>query len=165
MNKILILIIVVVFVGFFAINFTAKENNISQANETTEIKYQEWGKSYQEALAGAKANKKPILMLFTGSDWCPPCKALYNNILNTDSFKAYAKENLVLLVLDFPRGFSLPKEQADHNEEIAEKYGIRAFPTMILLSGEEKELARFGYQFKAVEALTNFLTQHAKPDK
>ena len=30
-----------------------------------------WTDNFPQAVAGAKKEKKPILMLFTGSDWCP----------------------------------------------------------------------------------------------
>jgi len=68
------------------------------------------------------AKGKMILVEFTGSDWCPPCKALKKNVFNTDKFKAYAKENLVLVELDFPRDKSkLTKEQSAYNKAQAEK--------------------------------------------
>ena len=51
-------------------------------------------------LAQNPAEKKMVLMDFTGSDWCPPCKALEKNVLSSPAFEAFAKENLVLVQVD-----------------------------------------------------------------
>ena len=40
-----------------------------------------WTDNFTAAVGKAKAEKKPILALFTGSDWCPPCQQLEKNIL------------------------------------------------------------------------------------
>ena len=60
----------------------------------------EWLTDLPKAQAQAKADHKVVFMDFTGSDWCPPCKALHKNILSTPEFEAYAKTNLVLVLVD-----------------------------------------------------------------
>ena len=75
-----------------------------------------WLTNIETAQELAKAEKKFVLLDFTGSDWCPPCKALKKNIFDTDKFKAYAEKNLVLVELDFPRDRSkMTKEQSAYN--------------------------------------------------
>jgi protein disulfide-isomerase len=81
-------------------------------------------------------------MNFTGSDWCPPCIQLKKDILSTGQFGKYAKEELVLLELDFPRQRSQPEDLKRQNEELAGTFEIEGFPTLILLSPEGRELAR-----------------------
>ena len=66
-----------------------------------------WLVSFEKAKELAAKEGKPILMEFTGSDWCPPCKALHKNVLGTDVFKAEIKKDFILLVLDNPRDKSL----------------------------------------------------------
>ena len=46
-----------------------------------------WLVSFEKAKQQAAKEGKPILMEFTGSDWCPPCKALHKNVLVKDDFK------------------------------------------------------------------------------
>ena len=62
-----------------------------------------WLTDLPKAQAQAKAEKKIVLMDFTGSDWCPPCKALHKNVFSTQEFQEYAAKNLVLVEVDFPR--------------------------------------------------------------
>ena len=84
-----------------------------------------WLTNIKKAYEQAKAEKKVVLLECTGSDWCPPCKALKKNVFNTDKFKAYAKENLVLVELDFPRDKSkITEEQSVYNRAQAKKFGI-----------------------------------------
>ena len=65
-----------------------------------------WHSSYEKALEEVKEKGRPVLMLFTGSDWCPPCQRMDRELLDTDEFKKWAKENVVLLELDFPASIS-----------------------------------------------------------
>ena len=85
-----------------------------------------WLTNLDKAKAVAKKERKMILVEFTGSDWCPPCKALKKTIFNSDTFKKYAKSSLVLVELDFPRGKNLiTKEQAAYNRTQAKKFSVR----------------------------------------
>ena len=62
-----------------------------------------WLVDFEKAKAQAAKQGKPILMEFTGSDWCPPCKALHKNVLVKDVFKKEMPKHFVLLKLDNPR--------------------------------------------------------------
>ena len=111
----------------------------------------EWISDFVKAKSAAVERKVPIFALFTGSDWCPWCKKLESEILKSDEFKNYAKDNLALFVADFPRSIQQPRELAEQNQELAMKYGVEGFPTVVLLNGEDgKEIARTGY--RAIDA-------------
>ena len=100
-----------------------------------------WLTNIEKAKEVAKKEGKTVLVEFTGSDWCPPCIALKENVFNSDEFKAYAKKNLVLVELDFPRDKSkLTKEQSAYNRKQASAFKIRGYPTVILMDAEGKEL-------------------------
>ena len=102
-----------------------------------------WLTNIEKAKEQAKTEKKLVLLEFTGSDWCPPCKALKKNVFDTDKFKAYAKKNLVLVELDFPRDKSkITKEQSAYNGAQAKKYVVKGYPTVILLDADGKELTK-----------------------
>ena len=77
-----------------------------------------WLTDYDQAVKTAKETKRPILMLFTGSDWCPYCVKLEKNVLSKTEFKKYAKDNLVLLYLDFPRRKYISGKQKAHNQQL-----------------------------------------------
>ncbi|MEO7097974.1 MAG: thioredoxin domain-containing protein [Luteolibacter sp.] len=99
-----------------------------------------WSTNLEKAFKQAKAEKKSILVEFTGSDWCPPCIAMRKNVFSKKEFVDAASKNYILVELDFPKG---DKELADKNQPFAEKYKIEGFPTVILFKPDGKEFNRF----------------------
>ena len=88
---------------------------------------------FEKAKAQAAKEEKSILMEFTGSDWCPPCKALAKNVLTQDVFKTEMPKNFVLLKLDSPRDKSKQTpEEIEQYKVLAAKYGIQGVPTIFL---------------------------------
>lgn len=101
-----------------------------------------WLTDMEKAQATAKEEKKMLLMDFTGSDWCPPCKALHSKVLTSKEFVDYAKENLVLLEVDFPHQKQLPPGQSEANEALRKRFKVEGFPTIIVLDSNGKELSK-----------------------
>jgi len=102
-----------------------------------------WLNNIEKAKKLAKKEGKTALVEFTGSDWCPPCKALKKTVFNSDEFAAFAKKKLVLVELDFPRDKSkLSKDQAEYNRKQAKAFAIRGYPTVILMDADGKELTK-----------------------
>lgn len=105
-----------------------------------------WLTDLPKAQAEAKAGHKLLLLDFTGSDWCIWCKKLHAEVFTQPEFKAYAKDHLVLVTVDFPRGNQLTPAVKKQNAELAEKYGIQGFPTIVILDTEGKQVGELGYQ-------------------
>ncbi len=106
-----------------------------------------WTMDYDAALKAAKKHDKPIFLQFTGSDWCPWCKLMAKNVFATKEWKKYAKKRLYLVYLDFPRyDLSLvPERYRERNNLLTQKYGVRGFPTYIILDSDGvTELGRLG---------------------
>lgn len=122
-----------------------EENTAAVAPETTEP-VSSWLVSYEAALAQAKERNLPILINFSGSDWCGWCIKLMNEVFSKPEFISYANDNLVLLNLDFPRKTQLPPAQAKANEDLAQRFGIEGFPTVILLDSSGTKIGQTGYQ-------------------
>ena len=92
-----------------------------------------WLVDFEKAKAQAAKEEKSILMEFTGSDWCPPCKALTANVLSKDVFKTEMPKNFVLLKLDSPRDKSKQTpEEIEQYKVLSAKYGIQGVPTIFL---------------------------------
>jgi thioredoxin-related protein len=106
----------------------------------------DWLTSYDKAVAMAKKTNKPILVDFTGSDWCTWCIRLDKEVFKTAEFKKWAKANVVLLSLDFPQSTPQPAKLKQQNEKLASKYGVQGFPTVLFLNAAGKELGRSGYE-------------------
>lgn len=105
-----------------------------------------WLTSLDEAKAEAAKRQVPILVDFSGSDWCGWCIRLEKEVFSKDAFKAYADKNLVLLLIDFPRRTKLPENISNQNEKLSKQFSIEGFPTVLILDAQGKELARTGYR-------------------
>jgi len=116
-----------------------------------------WLTDLQKAQAEAKANHKLLLINFTGSDWCIWCKKLDAEVFNQPEFQDYAKNKLVLLTVDFPRAKPLASETRRQNQELAQKYNIEGFPTVVVLNSEGKQVGELGYQAGGASAFVNEL--------
>ena len=101
---------------------------------------------YKKAQQEAKAGNKFLLLDFTGSDWCGWCKKFDREILLQPEFKDYARNNLVIVELDFPRAKPQTPELRKQNRELAQQYEIVGFPTIVVLNADGQKLWRYdGY--------------------
>ncbi|GLU44045.1 thioredoxin family protein [Allomuricauda sp. NBRC 101325] len=104
--------------------------------------------TFKAALAQADAEDKPIVLIFSGSDWCAPCIKLKKSIFDTEEFKNYAAEHYVMYVADFPRkkANQLPEEQMGINKTLAAKYNQKGyFPLVVVLDKDEHVLGETGF--------------------
>jgi thioredoxin-related protein len=105
-----------------------------------------WLTDYKKAQEEAKAGNKILLLNFTGSDWCGWCKKFDKEILLQPQFKDFARDNLVIVELDFPRAKPQTPELRTQNRELAQQYEIVGFPTIVVLSADGQKLWRYdGY--------------------
>jgi thiol-disulfide isomerase/thioredoxin len=87
---------------------------------------------------GAKENK-PVLVDFTGSDWCPPCKALHKNVFESAEFAAVASK-YVLVELDYPKSKPQAPELKAKNAALSKQFGITGFPTVLLIDAKSGDV-------------------------
>lgn len=104
-----------------------------------------WSSDFIAAADIAAKTGRPLLLNFTGSDWCVWCHRLRDEVFQTPFFIRYADEALVLVEVDFPRKKSLPPELKQQNDSLAQRFNVDSYPTVLLLSPDGKELARLGY--------------------
>lgn len=104
-----------------------------------------WFTNYEEATRLAASEKKPLVINFTGSDWCGWCIRLNKEVFSQQEFVDYAAKNLVLLKLDFPRKTELPAAEKEQNQKLAKQYKIQGFPTIIVLDANAKQTGELGY--------------------
>jgi len=118
-----ILIITVLVLGSFAV----------QAQELT------WQTDINKAITISNKTKKPMLLFFTGSDWCGWCIRLQKEVLLTPEFKTWATNNVVLVELDFPRRTPQSDEIKNQNAAMQQAFGIQGFPTVWFATAKIKE--------------------------
>ena len=91
-------------------------------------------------LAQATSENKSVLLDFTGSDWCAPCKQLYANVLSKPDFLQYAKSNVIFVEVDFPQEKPQSEAQKATNTILQEQFLVEQFPTLILLNSDGKKI-------------------------
>lgn len=100
-----------------------------------------WTMDYEAALALAADKDLPLLLNFTGSDWCGWCKLMDKSVFSQAEWQAYAKENVVLVTIDFPRDKSIvPDKFVAQNNQLKQQFGITGFPTYIIVNSDGKEV-------------------------
>jgi thioredoxin-related protein len=99
----------------------------------------EWHTNLEKAHELSKANHKPIFAFFTGSDWCGWCVRLQKDVFSKPEFIAWAKKNVILLELDFPRRKQLPVDLQQQNNGLQQALRVSGYPTVWLLYVEKNE--------------------------
>ncbi|MFC4635601.1 thioredoxin family protein [Dokdonia ponticola] len=99
----------------------------------------DWLTDFEKAKKVSKKTKKPILMYFTGSDWCGPCKMLKKDFWQDPSFIKQSTD-FVLLEIDVPfREDIISPAQKKKNKELQKKYNKEGvFPTLLALDANGK---------------------------
>ena len=97
-----------------------------------------WYTDLDEAKAVAAKENKPLLVDFTGSDWCGYCIKLHAEVFDKPEFEEFAK-NYVLVELDFPSKKPQPPEEKAKNKATQAKFGVSGFPTVLLLDAKTGE--------------------------
>jgi len=96
-----------------------------------------WEHDYQAALKRAKAEKKVVFMdLWT--EWCGPCLRLQKDVFPTPEAQA-------ALAKVVPYSALVQKKDGTpvaEGTKLAETFKLNAFPTMVILDAEGKELRR-----------------------
>ncbi len=132
-----------VFFSFFiCINFTAisfAQDNVAMHIISENI----WEQDFLKAEKLTKSSDKPMLIYFTGSDWCGPCKMLVADIFETDKFKEGYKDEFIFYEADFPRNLDLVSvTQRKDNNKLKQKYGVKSYPTIVIVNSKGKEIGR-----------------------
>jgi thioredoxin-related protein len=119
-----------------------------------------WQTSIEKAVEEAKKTDKAVLVKFTGSDWCPPCKAIQKSVFSQESFNDEVKKKFVLCVIDSPNS---NEELTQKNKSVLEKFEISGFPTVVLLDKESKEFHRFNpSQYPVVKEMLSYLDKQLR---
>ncbi len=104
------------------------------ASEKEPPKSFRWSGMLADAQRRSKASGLPILVLFTGPDWCPPCIQLEKEVLPRKEFQSYVRENFIPLKVElFRRSPQSPASKAQY-ESLTAKYGVNGVPTFVILS-------------------------------
>ena len=117
----------------------AVKKQIAQASQL-EVKDNKngWLVNFEEVYQKSVKENKPIMANFTGSDWCGWCKKLKKAVFDTQVFKDWAKENVILLELDYPRRTPQDPEIKKQNQALQQSFRglVRGYPTVLIFDIE-----------------------------
>lgn len=124
------------------------DQGTSQVSTQSEIK---WLNSFSAAQQQARANSKPILILFTGTQWCPACIKLEKDVLMKPEFMDAVKNRFVFVKAEFPK-YDENSIKASPYFSLMERYGISLFPTLIIVDADGNHLFTVNYKAAAPQA-------------
>ena len=108
--------------------------------------------NFPKSAALAKQTNRPLLLAFLGTDWSISSLKLDREVFDQADFADNSKYNFLLCKLHFYQTQERTPETIRQNEELATKYKIENFPTVIVLSADGVELGRLGYVSGGVRA-------------
>lgn len=98
-----------------------------------------WETDINKAIKVSNSSKKPLLLFFTGSDWCGWCIRLQKEVLKTPEFATWAKKNVVLVELDFPRKNTQSEQIKEQNNGMQQAFGVQGYPTVYFATAKMKD--------------------------
>jgi thioredoxin-related protein len=98
-----------------------------------------WETDMNVSISQSMSTGKPILLFFTGSDWCGWCIRLQKEVFKTAEFSKWANENVILMEVDFPRTKVLNEKLRQQNAQLQTSFGVRGYPTVFIVSPTSDE--------------------------
>ena len=104
-----------------------------------------WHTDLSKAVSISINEKKPIMLFFTGSDWCGWCMRLKKEVFNHEKFKIWSDDKIILVELDFPRRKKLETNILNQNRELARIFGVSGYPTCWLVKPQILENSKVNF--------------------
>lgn len=123
-----------------------------------------WITNYRKGLAIANQSRRMVILYFTSSDASEYCTLMDNEVLGTPQFKQFAQQHFVLVKLDYPKQSPLADDLKKQNQELADLYQIRGFPTVIVLNNKGQQAATAKYNPGGPEPFLKQMTQVRQRD-
>jgi len=98
-----------------------------------------WNNNLKNSIEISNKTKKPLLLFFTGSDWCGWCIRLQTEVFKTPEFKKWANDNVVLVELDFPRRTVLAPEITEQNNQLQQFFAVQGYPTVWFVNASNSD--------------------------
>ncbi len=88
-----------------------------------------WYDDINVAMKLSNETNKPLMLFFTGSDWCGWCKRLQAEVFYKDEFKTWAANNVILVEVDFPNAVPQSEALKKQNRDLQTKFPVKGYPT------------------------------------
>ena len=145
--------IAMTMLALFSVAAFAQNNTKETAPAAKEIKGTVFEKGTLKELLAKAAKEKKYLFVDVYATWCGPCKAMATQVFPQEKVGNYFNKTFVNAKFDAEKGEGI---------DVAKKYGVRAYPTFLILDKDGTEVGRIvggadGDMFieKVQEALDN----------
>jgi len=101
--------------------------------------------NFPRSAALAKSTNRPLLLAFLGTDWSISSLKLDREVFDQAELSDNSKYNFLLCKLHFYQTQERSPETIRQNEELAMKYKVQEFPTVVVLSADGREIGRLDY--------------------
>ncbi|HRZ73507.1 MAG TPA: thioredoxin family protein [Flavobacterium sp.] len=126
-----------------------------------------WQTDINKAIELSTKSKKPLMLFFTGSDWCGWCIKLQKEVFQKPEFVEWSKK-VILVELDFPKKTQLEASLKQQNDQLQQIFQVQGFPTIWFVSPQKngtqinlQQLGKTGYVAggpeKWLEAVNQFM--------
>ena len=105
-----------------------------------------WLTNIDQAIAQSMETEKPIMLFFTGSDWCGWCKRLVKGVFDQKEFKDWAKDKIIPVELDFPRRTKLDENLITQNRQLQRLFAVQGYPTIWLVRPQYQEENKVNFE-------------------
>jgi len=104
---------------------------------TSGVEAGKWTQDLNAAKQFASEKNLPLMVMFTGSDWCYWCRLMDQTVFSDDAFFNFAKDKLVLVAIDYPKDKSkVPADYVARNEALGREFQVRGVPTYVILKAD-----------------------------
>ena len=110
-----------------------------------------WQTDINKAIELSAKSKKPLMLFFTGSDWCGWCIKLQKEVFMKPEFVEWANK-VILVELDFPRKMQLEEKLKQQNQQLQQIFQVQGYPTIWFVNPQKngtqinlEQLGRTGY--------------------
>ena len=116
------------------------------ANEGNEGDAKTWN-TYHSAMQMSRQTGRPVMLVFSGSDWCSWCRRLESEVLRTQQFSTWAEANVLAVYVDFPQGHMLPTALAQQNEQLKQRFSahVQYYPTVLFVNANQQVIGKMGF--------------------
>jgi protein disulfide-isomerase len=123
--------------GIIAITLMALNTQAKDEVQLEGAQVGKWTMDYDAAVKLAGERDLPLILNFTGSDWCGWCKLMDKSVFSKRDWQNFAAENALLVTLDYPKDKSIvPKKYVARNNKLKNQFAVRGFPTYVILESD-----------------------------